>query len=749
MPGGMDQRLRHKLMRALHFAVGLLCSAVLPWPALGAIALKSTGTPTFVTNGTTTADLGSTPTAVGDVTIVFAGLAFDEASGPTSATPASFTSLAANTLTNGHIRISAAASGTADADVSVSLSSGTASSNHMAVGLVLSGAQTTIGSLVHASATVATTGATTSINTPALTISNPNTYVCLFLVDAIATTSHGDYNPNGSGNWGQVVPLGRDTDNQSIAVSAYCELQTTATNITASAITVQNAGTRNARATIISFNPAASGPTFTSAPAIGTRTTSSIPISFTSDTTGTVYGARLTDGSATPTCDQLEAQTATGGVQYFSEAVTATVADAATFGSITDGSVTDGYFCVEDGSGNDSAVASIANMYKLPAFAVTPTVSAQDDNDYTITKTLDGAGTVYAVACKAGETAPTVTQVEAGNCTGNVAAIAATNDDASGTFTLGGSLTRPIHSLYVVGTYGSQHEASVHTLANEILDAPANYQHVQLTGIVAGSFLEAITSPSVAVSDIPETYLATDPDNYAITLGVDGDLYYAGPPTRQVICYRVYDYSVGDWMSITSPSPLCAGTRAALILNGQDPVCGAPSNLNLQVGEASQTIEIANGEASECSDPQGDTLTCAVTSGTLPNPLALVSCAIASAEPTTEDLDGETVEITVTNEVGATAVKSITYTVYDEVEMPDCVTGPLLLSQCLSFIDQLPLVEPDVLIQGACSDQPSTTVLSQDPAAGEPVEEEIALTYARRCGTGGGRRTLGVGIGVN
>lgn len=357
----------------------------------------------------------------------------------------------------------------------------------------------------------------------------------------------------------------------------------------------------------LAFGDGLSTPTFTSAPAVGTRTTSSIPINFTSDTTGTVYGARLTDGSGTPTCDQLEAQTATGGQQYWSEAVVATVSDSHAFSSITDGTITDAYFCIEDGSGNDSAVATIANVYKLPAFSVSPSVTAQDDNDYTITKTLDGAGTVYAVACIKGSTAPTVTNVEAGQCNGGSTAIASTSGAATGTLTLGGSLTRPVHDIYVAGTYGSQHEAAVHTIANEMLDAPAGKQYVTLASIDASSFcadFNVTQTPLIAIGDILKLDAVTAPSSFTLTADTSCNLSYTGDSTRQLVLYDAYDTSVGDYMP---------GGPGSLWFNNQPPT--PPPNGTVVVFAPLNSAMTPTDLTSQCPDPEGDTVTItAVTS---------------------------------------------------------------------------------------------------------------------------------------
>jgi hypothetical protein len=154
-----------------------------------------------------------------------------------------------------------------------------------------------------------------------------------------------------------------------------------------------------------------------------------------------------------------------------------------TFTSYTVGTLRDGGFCLHSTANGDSAVSSLADMYKLPAFSSAAVVSGQTSAAFTIAKTLDGAGTVYAVACKGGSTAPSVTDVEASHCASASTPEASTSGNATADLTLGGSLAFPYYDLYVVGTYGSQHEAAVHSLTTQFLNAPTGFQYVTLASV--------------------------------------------------------------------------------------------------------------------------------------------------------------------------------------------------------------------------------------------------------------------------
>ena len=397
--------------------------------------------------------------------------------------------------------------------------------------------------------------------------------------------------------------------------------QTTATAVGAEnwAVSIAETLARNAISMAIKTQAT---PTFTSAPAIGTRTTSSIPINFTSDTAGTVYGVRCPDGQAAPTAVQVAAGNCTGDVaaiQSWNEPVAATVADSHAFSSITDGTLSDGSFVINSGTPNYSAVAAIADMYKLPAFTVNPTVSAQSDVAYTLSKTLDGPGTVYAVACKKDASAPSVTDVEAAHCASASAPEASANDDATGTFALGSALALPIYDLYVVGTYGSQHEAAVHTLADEMLDAPTGYQYITLASIGTGGPCESFntaTNPDLVAGDILKAPTTTSPGSYALTISTACQFSYSGDASRQsALNIGAYDISAFAYHS----------DDIDFWSNNLPPIPPEPDSLTFFVplNSAMTPVDLTP----YCTDPEGDAITVTNVSA-LPTGLSISSSTL-------------------------------------------------------------------------------------------------------------------------
>lgn len=587
------------------------------------------------------------------------------------------------------------------------------------------------------------------IPSSALTVTADNTLVVMFASDngnraAAGVASY----PSGATS---AVASASAFGSNEFSVYAGYQIQTTATNYSTSNIDLTSAGTAISLFTIVSI-PVAATPTFTSAPAIGTRTTSSIPIDFTSDTTGTVYGARLTDGSATPTCDQLEAQTATGGVQYWSEAVTATVADAHTFSSITDGTVTDGYFCIEDGSGNDSAVASIANMYKLPAFTSGPTFSSCSATGCTYSLTLDGAGTVYGVACKADLTAATVAQVEAAQCTGAAAATASANKAVTGadTLTIGSALDFPIHDFAIVGTYGSQHEAAIHADNARLKSAPSGYIYDTLASVSATSWCNGISSPAVAATDIVELTSPTAILGQTVTVDGTCDWVFSNSGARDRICSRIYDRSVKDLMSITSPSASCSGTRAAIWFNNQAPVFSPDTAVQAFKTGVAYTRDIC----ASAVDPEGDALSLALTSGTLPTGMALGGTGNCTLSGTVangnENEAGTVVLFTATDIAGDSGTYSLTLYPINTVTVPTCIGEQAGTYQ--SALEALH-VPSSVVATTQSLTIPAGYIISCSPAAGQeidPFTDEVEITMSLGRAAGRGRKTgFGFGYGVH
>lgn len=264
-----------------------------------------------------------------------------------------------------------------------------------------------------------------------------------------------------------------------------------------------------------------------------------------------------------------------------------------------------------------------------PSFSVGPTVSAQDDNDYTLSYTPSAAATFYAVAVAKDSAAPTCTQIKAGQNGSGAAAIAAVNEAVTGadTTVLGGSLTRPVHDLHAcLNNAGG--DSAVSSLNDECLDAPSGKQIINcpagLSSIGAGSPIETLNAsiaPDIAAGDIAICDVATTPSAFALTVGVDGQFSYSGDGSRQYANCTFYDLSASaihaddlDWWA-----------------NNLTPLPPEPDSIVFRwtSGQAITPIDLS----AYCIDPESDALVATQVSG-LAAGLSITN-SVVSGTPTT------------------------------------------------------------------------------------------------------------------
>lgn len=458
---------------------------------------------------------------------------------------------------------------------------------------------------------------------------------------------------------------------------------------------------------------------------IDDRSTSSIRTAYTLNVNGTVYGARLSNGSSTPTCDALEAQTATGAVQYSTpDTATANVANNFTFGSITDGTVTDIVLCGEDGSGNDSSVSRIEDAYKLPAFSASPSFVDCDDNGCTFSKTLDGPGSVYLAGCISGSTAPTVTQVENGQCTGGVTAKGSASDDATGNISddVSDSPAFPTYDWYIVGTYGGQHEAAVHSFLDQWMDEPTGKNFLEIASVADGTPCKKNNDdgdPDIVAGDILVIDEATTPDSFTTNPFDDCNYeFLEGDDSAQYVCISVYDYDLGSYF--TGGGGICGAGYMSSWVNKSLPTCGGEATILTRIG-------VPFSQQLSCVDPDNYPLTYSHT-GTPPSGLTLSSSALLDGEPNVEDEDGASVTLTAEDVAGNIATMDLTIYAIDTVTVPDCFN--ISKNSCLSAMQSKFISLEDTEIRIRCDAAlTSDNVLDQSLAADSEVDPLEQLDY--------------------
>ena len=441
------------------------------------------------------------------------------------------------------------------------------------------------------------------------------------------------------------------------------------------------------------------------------------------------------DGAATST-NHAYSQTSNTEVIRIPDANASCAADVeATINSWDSGGVTNNYSNIAATGRQVMYLAIGADVsVSAPTWSVSPTVSAQDDNDYTLSYTPSTSATFYAVACAKDATAPTIAQVKAGNCTGDAAAIASANEAVTGadTTVLGGSLTRPVHDLYAVLSNGGG-DSTLATLADECLDAATGKTFVGgcpggLTSIHANSpfaLFNAQATPDVAVGDIPICDSALTP-NSALTLTWTAAglfSYPGGDPSKQSYTCTFYDLSAGamhadtwtGYVNNVAPVALFAAYETALVKDAaMASVDFATQFYDPDDATLTYTSSDTGTGTGANTRPAGTSQTTGVWSGT----------------PTSTDGSIGSWTETATDEAGDAASMPVQWGVYAQVAVPDC--AGLDVASCAALGAAVHL---EVMATYDCSNSVAANyVVSQSPAATTVVDPFTALAVAASSG---------------
>ncbi len=221
------------------------------------MAITVVGTPpqpNIVDNTSTTAPLGGT-TAVNDLVLAYYG--YQAAAAASVTNPLSG-------YTNAEVRTSAAqamhldykVAGASEAAPAVTRGSGSAGDRFFGAGIILRGANTS--SPIHATVDSAATKTAGVLATPALTITEDNTFIVLALVLNAGTTGITAF--GAFLDWTQITPVFHSASTMRTGVVAYYKIQTTAASIPVDSIAVtggDNGG--GARMVMVAISQASSG----------------------------------------------------------------------------------------------------------------------------------------------------------------------------------------------------------------------------------------------------------------------------------------------------------------------------------------------------------------------------------------------------------------------------------------------------------------------------------------------------------
>lgn len=337
-------------------------------------------------------------------------------------------------------------------------------------------------------------------------------------------------------------------------------------------------------------------------------------------------------------------------------------------------------------SSNTAGATTIITLKEVGASAswtTTPFVSARTSTTHTVSAQATASGTLYAVGCTKGSTAPTIAQVKAGQCTGSVAALAANSKSittAADTLVLTYASPLLVYDVYAVGTLTGVDTALV-SMPTEIAGAASGYT----TPFALTAVCTVNTCPvkvyndknatDLVVGDYVSYQTTTSPNTYAATWGTDGSGFYSlATQAKQTILAKYYDVSAGAMFAGADP--------VTLIANNTVPSCGTGIlPLLLERNVAVTPFELS----SACVDADGDALTAAITSGSLNTGLAMSSTGQVTGTPTVNAPTGNVIDVTFTDTAGDTAVQKYDIFVTADVTIPDC-TG-VTAAVCIGLVE--------------------------------------------------------------
>ena len=495
-------------------------------------------------------------------------------------------------------------------------------------------------------------------------------------------------------------------------------------------------------------------PTHSAGPTVGTKTNTTIPISWTASQKGTEYAVACPNGQ-TANQAQIVAGNCSGGaaVAAFTEASSAGVSDSATLTGLSAGTTYDVYTTfVTDIGGVLASVVSLPDEATTsggspPTFSVSPTIQSTNSAGWVMTYTASGASTYHVLLCPPNESTPSAAQVQAGTCAsgadGILASEAVTGADttATGTALL---VQYDIHSILV----NASGPSSVSSLSAQSRSARSGYAIVTLASVSATSPCDqdSYFTPDVAAGDILEYEIASTPDGYTVTIGTDCDIEAdtSGDTSQQRTAISYQDVS-------TNAGVFNAGTFAAddeWIWNNTAPT--------ISVADVAQIVLTEDAEMDErlmldvCDDiDAADTLAVSISSGTIPAGTALDSLTGSwTGTPTTEDESGETLTIRCTDPAGEYVEDDITVYVVNTWTVPNCVSSNI--GECADLVEAAApwrAGDPNVTTSGFACDAATATgdIVSQDPAASAEAEafDSIAVLIDRACG----KRPVGLNLG--
>lgn len=221
----------------------------------GPISVVATGTVVVADNASVTPAYGATP-ALGDIGLIVSTIR--AAGGGPSLAISGYTQIAVfGAGSQSPLYFHAKSLTAAEGNPTVVPTGGSSGQTVQAVALLLRNTEPSVAAILHTAQNKSTTGASSStpIVTPAATITQDDCLLIMATTYQDNATDFGAYNPGGGGAWTRDAFSATTTGNDQ-TLSVWTKLQTTATNIPASTVTITGGSAVLARTSLIALKGA-------------------------------------------------------------------------------------------------------------------------------------------------------------------------------------------------------------------------------------------------------------------------------------------------------------------------------------------------------------------------------------------------------------------------------------------------------------------------------------------------------------
>lgn len=387
-----------------------------------------------------------------------------------------------------------------------------------------------------------------------------------------------------------------------------------------------------------------------------------------------------------------------------------------------------------------------------PSFSVAPSCSAAA-NGQSCTYTASATSTLYGVGVAMAASAPSCTQIKAGQNSGGTAALAAGSDANTGTsdtITVTGTNPVPKMDYYFCLNNANGDSAVDSSQADKVRTARSGFALVTIASVSTTGICDqdSYFNPDCSISDLFEYEDDINENaNCNVIIGTDGDFTLS--PVAGGDCDGRLSFEISYELHTSSTTglftaPASVGTFAVddtIYINNTTPSCNPDPEdsivlLTEDIAMTARDLTVLGN----CTDADADVLSYSVTVGTLPVGTALSGTGNKdwTGTPNTENEAGVALTISATDIATASTTFAFTSYVVNTWTASNCVTNTF--AECSGeIIAAAPwrAFTPGLTVIGTtCSSQTPGTIVSQTPTAGSQTaaETEFQVVTATNCG---------------